>query len=89
MTLRDLKWPLLLGLSFFAFNEARRWLDTELPTWFSALCAVAAVGLFAAFVVFGKRRERSADEYLRKRYDSEKFEDQAHSVSASDTKDSK
>ncbi|MFM5953508.1 MAG: hypothetical protein ACKOPE_04300 [Novosphingobium sp.] len=89
MTLRELKWPLLSGLSFFSFNQARRWLGIELPDWMSALSAVVAVGLLVAFVVAGRRRERFADEYLTKRFDPEKFEDDVQGFSSRDTKDSK
>ena len=78
MKARDLKFPIFLGLSFFALSLLRRWLGIEIPQWFSILSAVIVGGLLIAFIIYGRSRQRLSDEYQARRDNAPKFEEDVH-----------
>jgi hypothetical protein len=87
MTLRDLKLPVFLGLSFAGFGLLRRSLGIEMPQWFSILSVVAVCGLVVTVTIYGRKRQSLSDEYLARRDSAPKFEDDFHRSSIDDLKD--
>jgi hypothetical protein len=77
VALRDLKFPIILGLCLFAANQLRRWIGIEFPVWFSLLCVAAVVVASSVFVYYGRKRERLSADFLARRDNAPKFEDEA------------